>query len=414
MEMIEEQFLYAFKCAVYGISTDWDDEREISFWHQLFSMAEKHAVLPMIYEAVYNTASFRRMNDDYQKRIQSQATAITLTQAQRTANFLDLYQYLNRKGLYPVVVKGITSRSLYPQPEQRPSTDEDLLIPEEQYPAYHQALQEYGLKTVGNDTDLSEVSYKSQHLYIELHKKLFPPESTAYGDLNRYFNNAEEHKLMMEIYGVPVYTMDHTHHMLYLILHLYKHFLNCGIGIRQISDILLYSVRNQDRIDWDWVAEKCREVNAFYFTGTLYKIGEKYLCDTFPADLSAIWGTAQCDETAMLKDVLEGGMYGTSSSDRVHAGNMTLRTVEAERTGKKHPLRTILFPSYDYMKHRYTYVQKMPFLLPVSWIQRLWTYGTNSLLHKKKGDDGLEAMRIGSRRVELLRQYRILKDTGKK
>ncbi len=387
---------------------------DASAWSRLFRIAEKHAVMPMIFEAVHDSASFQRMNETYRQRVMSRAAVITLTQAKRTACFLDLYQYLNRKGLYPIVVKGITGRYMYPHPEQRLSTDEDLLIPKEQFPAYHQALLEYGLKVAGNDTNLSEVSYESEHLYIELHKSLFPPESTAYGDLNRYFTSAEEHKLTMEIYGVPVYTMDHTQHMLYLILHLYKHFLNCGIGIRQISDILLYSVWNQDKIDWDWITEKCREVNAIYFTGTLYKIGEKYLCDTFPADLSAIWETNWCDETALLKDVLEGGMYGTSSSDRVHAGNMTLRTVEAERTGKKHPLRTILFPSYDYMKHRYNYVQKMPFLLPVSWIQRLWTYGTNSLLHKKKGDDGLEAMRIGSRRVELLRQYRILKDTGKK
>lgn len=413
MKKTEEQFLYAFKCAVNGNSTGWEEEMDASAWSSLFRIAEKHAVMPMIFEAVHDSASFQRMNETYRQKIANRAKAITLTQAKRTACFLDLYQYLNRKGLYPIVVKGITGRSMYPHPEQRPSTDEDLLIPKEQFPAYHQALLEYGLKMVGSDTNVSEVSYKSEHLYIELHKSLFPPESTAYGNLNRYFINADEQKTAMEIYGVPVYTMAHNQYLLYLILHLYKHFLNCGIGIRQICDILLFSLQKQDLIDWTWIKEKCIEVNAYYFTSALYKIGEKYLCDAFPAYLSELWETDKCDEQAMLEDVLEGGMYGTSNDDRVHAGNMTLRTVEAERTGRKYPLAAVLFPSYDYMKHKYAYIEKNPLLLPVGWISRLWSFGTESLLRKKSGNDGLEALRIGNRRVELLRQYKILKNTGK-
>ncbi|MGX8715932.1 MAG: hypothetical protein ACSW8A_09305 [Lachnospiraceae bacterium] len=39
------------------------------------------------------------------------------------------------------------------------------------------------------------------------------------------------------------------------------------------------------------------------------------------------------DEMPFLEDVLKGGIYGSSSEDRLHSANITLGTVEAERTG---------------------------------------------------------------------------------
>ena len=197
MERIEERFLDAYRCAVNGRGTAWE-ETDASVWRQLFTIAGKHAVLPMIYEAVREDPAFLNLKETYRNRMQDRATNITLSQAQFSARFLLLYQYLNRQGLYPIVMKGIICRNLYPHPEQRVSTDEDLLIPEEQYTQYHKALVEYGLTPVTADTELSEVSYESDGLYIELHKKPFPPESGAYGDLNRFFTGVEGRKIRSE------------------------------------------------------------------------------------------------------------------------------------------------------------------------------------------------------------------------
>ncbi|MBR3128465.1 MAG: nucleotidyltransferase family protein, partial [Solobacterium sp.] len=298
----------------------------------------------------------------------------------------------------------------YPHPEQRLSTDEDLLIPEEQYDQYHKALVEYGLAPVTADTEQSEVSYESDSLYIELHKKPFPPESAAYGDLNRFFTDTERRKTAEEIYGVQVWTLDHTDHLLYLLCHVYKHFLNSGVGIRQISDIVLYSIRYMDRIDWELITDQCREINILDFAGNLYRIGEKYICCDFPGRLASVWHTEQADEQALLADVLEGGLYGTSSRDRLHSSNITLRTMESAKTGSGSTLGRTLFPSYGYMKNKYAYVRTVPLLLPVAWLHRLIAYAVESIFHRQKGNDAAEAMRIGRKRVELLRRYNVLND----
>ncbi len=408
MDRIEARFLDAYRCAVNGRQITWDDGMNASEWRRLFHMARNHAAAAMIYEAVRENTAFLNLNEKYRNSLRDRAVSITLSQAQFSARFLHLYQYLNQQGLYPIVMKGMICRNLYPHPEQRVSTDEDLLIPEEQYAQYHKALVEYGLTPVTADTELSEVSYESDGLYIELHKKPFPPESGAYGDLNRFFTGAESRKTAEEIYGVQVCTMDPTDHLLYLITHVYKHFLNAGTGIRQISDIALYSVKYLDVIDWDLILDQCREIGILDFTGSLYRIAEKYLLDHFPGKLRDLWQTDQCDESQLLADILEGGLYGTSSEDRLHSSNITLRTMEAAKEGRNGSLAGTLFPSYDYMKRKYRYVERIPVLLPVGWLHRLIAYGVDSVLHKRKGNDAMEAMRIGQERVELMRRYGIL------
>ena len=413
MDKTEEMFLDAYRHAVNGENAAWDEEINVSQWRRLFAIAQKHAVLPMIFETVSGSPSFQKTDENYRRRSQEKAVSYTLLQAQSSARFLQLYQYLNDQGLYPIVMKGIICRNMYPHPEQRASTDEDLLIPEELYEQYHKALVEYGLTPVTADTEQSEVSYESDGLYIELHKKPFPPESGAYGDLNRFFTDVESRKIPEEIYGVQVYTMDPTDHLLYLITHVYKHFLNAGTGIRQISDIALYSIKYLDQINWELIIDQCKEINILDFTGTLYRIAEKYICNDFPGKLSSLWNTEQCDETSLLKDILEGGLYGTSSEDRLHSSNITLRTMEAARSGKNNALTGTLFPSYTYMKQKYAYVEKVPVLLPVGWLHRLISYGIESIFRRRKGNDAKEALRIGNERVELMRRYGILEDTKK-
>ena len=69
-----------------------------------------------------------------------------------------------------------------------------------------------------------EVPYgkKGSLIYIELHKSLFPPESEAYGDLNRFFANVHEDAIDIRIDGTDIRTMGYTDHLFYLICHEYS------------------------------------------------------------------------------------------------------------------------------------------------------------------------------------------------
>ena len=127
-----------------------------------------------------------------------------------------------------------------------------------------------------NPDEEGEVPYykKGGSLHIELHKELFSSESEAYGNLNHLFADVFDRKIQEEINGVPIYTMCHTDHLLYLILHAFKHFLHSGFGIRQVCDIVVYADTYGSKIDWDYVLEQCRSIHADIFAASLFDIGK--------------------------------------------------------------------------------------------------------------------------------------------
>ena len=413
----EEIFLELFRLALQGNpAVEMQDQLRGHTQREIFRLADLHCVFPMICQTVYGNElpeEDRRAAAAVRK-----AEKQTLMQAKMTAEFLKLYRFLSAQNLDPVVVKGIICRSLYPYPEQRPSTDEDLLIPEEQFEAYHQAFISYGLQVALPDVDLKnehEISYCNNRIYLEVHKTPFPPESKAYGDLNRFFTDVEQRKKKETVYGVTIWTMDETDHLFYLLCHAFKHFLNCGTGIRQVSDIVLFSVKNENSIDWDLIIDHCEEISALEFVRTLYRIGQIYLFpDSFPDSLREKWLTDEVEEDALLCDILSGGVYGTSSEERLHSANITLGTMSAEKSGTgSGTVAQTLFPSFKSMCGRYAYLRKMPFLLPFAWAHRVIGYSVDLMRHKGGSNKASEAVRIGNERVALMRQYGLLEPQQK-
>ena len=152
MTNIEKRFLTAYRCALGdrtvtelpGEDSGWK-ELSAPEWRKLFSIAERHRVFPMVLEAVFPALESSAAGTRYCRSLQNKAEEQTCGQARMSAEFLKLYRFLQRNGLSPLVMKGMICRNLYPNPEQRSSSDEDLLIPEAYYDRYHEALLAYGL-----------------------------------------------------------------------------------------------------------------------------------------------------------------------------------------------------------------------------------------------------------------------------
>lgn len=262
-----------------------------------------------------------------------------------------------------------------------------------------------------------EVPYgkKGSLIYIELHKSLFPPESEAYGDLNRFFANVHEDAIDIKIDGTDIRTMGYTDHLFYLICHSFKHFLHSGFGIRQVCDIILFANEYGDAIDWEKVLRQCRGIHADLFAAALFAIGEKYLTfDPGKAHYPKVWREISVDETDMLMDLLDSGIYGNANMSRKHSSNMTLDAVAADKNGKKagNTVLKSLFPSAKKLEGRYPYLKKHPILLPVAWTDRILKYRKETAAG---GDNAAaDSVKIGNQRIELMKEYGIIKNDIKR
>ena len=394
----------------------WENPLDAQDWAALFQLAQAHHVLPMIFEAVYACPAASSADAQLMQLAKRQTMQSVMMQAMKTGEFLALMKHLQAAGVTPCVVKGAVCRSLYPSPDHRISGDEDVLIPPEQFERCHEAMLAFGMRPAEPQQDIQsahEVSYgkPGSPLYIELHKHLFPPESDAYGDFNRFFADAHAHTVETMVDGVPLTTLGPTDHFFYLICHAFKHFLHSGFGIRQVCDIVLFAGRYGREIDWASVLENCREIRAEQFTAALLRIGQKHFgFDPEAAGVPQTWQAIQVDEGPMLADLLDSGVFGDATMSRKHSSTMTLNAVAADRRGKKaggNVLRT-LFPSRKALVGRYPFLRTKPWLLPLAWVLRIVHYAGE---HCGAGTDNraAESLRIGSERVELLRRYGVIK-----
>ena len=393
----ERQFLHIAKAAVSG----GEIPAESVDWPAVFALAGQQKLLPILFEAV------RKMPAAGENAVlfavtKQQVIGQVLNQTVRSAEFADLYRKLRAAGLFPIVVKGQLCSRLYPLKDHRISADDDLYIPDAEFMACHEQLLVNGLTTDTPADELStadEVSYtkKGSPLYIELHRHLFDSSEDTHDELNHFFTDLKP----IEVDGFL--TMPPHEHLLYLLLHAYKHFVRSGIGLRQFCDIGLWARAYHGEIDWQRLHEQCESVHAATFAAAAFRIARDYLDIEF--DLPAPWSEA-VDVEPLLHDSLCGGVYGSNDLTRLHSSTVTLNAVKASRTGEKSSVLRTVFPKREYLERRYPYLKKRPYLLPVAWVQRLAHYASEK--QSGAGNSASGSIKLAKERIELMKQYDIM------
>lgn len=393
----ETQFLHIAKVAVSG----GEIPAENVDWSAVFALAGQQKLTPLLFEAV-RTAPAAAENAALFAAVKQQVIGQVLHQTLRAAEFAALYGDLRAAGLHPIVVKGQLCSRLYPLKDHRISADDDLYISDAEFMVCHKQLLANGLTTdtpVDELATADEVSYTKDGspLYIELHRHLFDSAEDSHDELNHFFADLNP----VEIDGFLA--MPPHEHLLYLLLHAYKHFVRSGIGLRQFCDIGLWARAYHGEIDWQRLHEQCESVHAATFAAAAFRIARDYLGIDF--DLPAPWD-GSIDVEPLLHDSLCGGVYGSNDLTRLHSSTVTLNAVKASRTGEKSSVLSTVFPKREYLEHRYPYLKKRPYLLPVAWAQRLAHYAREK--RQTTADSAAGSLRLARERIELMKQYDIL------
>ena len=370
-------------------------------WPAVFALAGQQKLLPIVFESVRKTPAAAE-NAALFAAVKQQVIAQVLHQTMRASEFAGLYQRLRAAGLHPVVVKGQLCSRLYPLKDHRISADDDLLIPDGEFMACHEQLLANGLTTDTPADELptaDEVSYTKSDspLYIELHRHLFDSAEDAHDELNHFFTDINPVEMDGFLAMLP------HEHLLYLLLHAYKHFVRSGIGLRQFCDIGLWARAYHAEIDWQRLHEQCESVHAATFAAAAFRIARDDLGIEF--DLPALWGDA-VDVEPLLHDSLCGGVYGSNDLTRLHSSTVTLNAVKASRTGEKSGVLRTVFPKRAYLEHRYPYLKKRPYLLPIAWVQRLAHYAGEKQSDADSSTSG--SIKLAKERIELMKRYGVM------
>lgn len=425
MRSIKTLFLEALACSLKNQDVTWSFEISCQQWQQLFDLACRHRVMPMIYTAVQNCFSFRCMDSVLFNSYRTRAVRLIVLQTVKTNELLELLDLLYQSDLHPLIVKGCVCRVLYPHPDERESGDEDLLIPQHEFEACQSLLLAHGWHPADGKIPFSEVSdiayHKEGHfLRIELHPQPFAPESEIFGAWNDFFRSIYTNAAKIYVHGRPVYTVNVTDHLFFLICHALKHFLHSGFGIRQVCDIILFANHYGADIDWAKIFNQCNILHAGYFAAAIFKIGQKYLVfDPLKARCPAqFYQSFDVDEKPLLKDILSAGLYGDASVSRKHSSLLMLYAMKMQRnrfilltylTGSM----TLLFPEKQATGNRYTSYRSKSCPLPFVWLKRWQKYFTDGQTSHPVME-GFNTIKLGKQRIQMIKQYKLTESRKRK
>ena len=399
----------ALCAAMRGRQVSWPEGTlDAAGWNALFDLSGRHHVTAPVVQAVYTAPAFLALDGAVRGAVLQRHRLQVVGHTQRAAAFAALWQQLDAAGFRAVIMKGAACRSVYPKQCVRPSSDEDVLVPDDQFHRCIVFLKERGFACGDVAEDAFEAGLRrADGLYLELHRTPFDPTDAVLGACNAWFDGLFDRAVTVEADGYPFRVMGTQDHMLLLILHAFKHLLYSGFGLRQVCDMVLWAETYGAGIDWEKLIEQCVAVRAVGFTRAVFQIGRQYLeMDVQKACLPALLLGEEDAAELLLDDLFDGGVFGTANLSRHHSATVTHNAVTADRTGEKPTLRKSLFPPRAQMQGQYPYVERSPLLLPVAWGARLVRYGAEVL--RRDDSDAAETLRIGCERVELLRKLDIM------
>ncbi len=69
--------------------------------------------------------------------------------------------------------------------------------------------------------------------------------------------------------------LDWSFHFLFLIFHLYKHFMINGVGLRQFMVIAVLTKENKE-LNWLWIVEKLKDLKMWEFAKRVFALNESW------------------------------------------------------------------------------------------------------------------------------------------
>lgn len=414
-------YLLSLLSVAMGTSQDDVIDLQDVNWNKLFTLSFKHNVIPMVYEIIKKLPSFNELPEATKDMWQVYSYQITTSQLYRTIEFLKIYDLLNHAEIQALVVKGLICRRIYPNPYFRSSGDEDIFIERKNFDKVDAIFTEAGLirqrmRGGFKKTDQVTTYYKPDSgLKIELHVDLLRTDLGLLGPLNDIFSKAFTDSIRVLVDDIYIETLSYNHHLIYLILHSIKHFLNTGFGIRQVCDIVMFCNTYGQVIDWEWFWNVLKTRGYEIYTLNIFDIAAKYLGLSsdkviYPKGLSA----NDIHSYNLLEDIMVSGIFGKGNPGQAKSGSITLRT--AFSTSKNKPTTSKkfisifygLFPSIKYMSRNYPYCKKHPVLLPIAWIHRAIAYLINQRSPRQALRNAGNSIDIGRGRVELFTEYHIV------
>ena len=311
---------------------------------QLIEIACKHQMVYPILGAVIKLPLLEEQLSDI-RLLMHQSMIKTLQQVYEVKELQNAFE---QAGVKHQMLKGSIMKSIYTNPQMREMGDIDCMIYDETLEKAEYVATQLGYQKK-KDIAHHAVFVKDSSLVLEMHWDLY--EKTVDKEQYDYYKQWKHARLVQ---GKEYeYEFSKEDFYVYLISHMAKHFYEEGCGIRNLLDIYVYQKKYETEMDYVYIAEELKKCGLTDF--------EKHA-----RKLSFLWMEQKESNSFynnMFLYMLDCGVYGDTK-------NGIWGQLAKQESDKNNAKLSFLFPTYEYMKEDYKWLEHKGYLLPVAWIIR--------------------------------------------
>lgn len=313
-----EQF---FELIRLGLQLDQTEEfliKEKIDWKLLYSLACEQTLVGVIFDGIQCLPNDRKPV----KLLLLQWLAHTISiekqnHIQETA-LISLLNDFKEDNIDSVLLKGQGCAWNYPNYLHRQSGDIDLYVGTKQYDRAKKAVINHGMERSGDSPKDFHFTY--QKVVVECHQK-------AVHFYNKRLNTKLQEILLQELVAnnvmvekedVVVKLPNPTCNVFYLFVHFYHHFIQVGVGLRQICDWVLLVQKEQHNLDWDKIKEYVETIEAKRAFVAFYNFAKQRFALHVENEPSWLGAYKQSDVSFIENDIFDVGNMGHNSASMQH------------------------------------------------------------------------------------------------
>ncbi|MBQ7122237.1 MAG: nucleotidyltransferase family protein [Clostridia bacterium] len=357
-------------------------DRELD-WSRVFELTQEQMLDELIWYALKTNAALKCSEDNFLSVVPDPLPAIITDSAARSM-IVSLLEKMESEGIHSVVVKGMSVADGYASPEARISSDTDILIAPEDEAKAQRFLADNGFRVESRwDNGHHFSAHHPLMGLLEVHIQLYDDiaEDVWFADVTAEELICQQHKKICTSDGV-YYTLGDTDHLIFIILHMIKHFILCGMSLRMMTDTAVFMSSKKASLDFGrmWSVMKKLRYDGF-LSSVLWAMVE--YCGFSADDFPGIGAFEREKVELILSDVEKGGWLGKNDySARKESWQEYSRQLFVKRKSNisyhlymlnwQNTLKLkTFFPPKERLVKDYPVLNRFPLLIPFIWLHRI-------------------------------------------
>lgn len=348
-------------------------------WNGMMDIAQVNRVFPLLLDALRRNPTIP-VPMPVGRFLEQFAFQNSIGFYQKVYLISSLIELLRQENITAYLLKGLSLNSLYPHAESRCFGDIDLYIPDRQeYDRLQAIFESRGYQK--EPVDMTDYHHGYRYVreklscVVELHYRLIASWQTGDFDrkLARIFDQAltNQPPRAFEVMELKFQTLPVTMEALYLLMHMFQHFMNKGFGLRLFADWVVFWRKLGDQVDVRQFSRWVKELGLDAFADTIDSICVRYFGMELPAfGWLRGWEESEIAQE-LLEDVFHGGEFGHMDRDRI--------SVTSRRAGVK----AYLMELHRQTKKRFPRASRVKVLLPVLWVAAAAAFQFNNWFRRR-------------------------------